>query len=238
VRRACEQHDAAWVPGYPGGSSVILTLRLFFLEALMSNRWLRALLFSAPFAVGCGVLPDVKLGADAGVPPISGSTTISIPQDYKCGDPIKDPNGKYTVTSKGDAESCTFTFKQDVKALTADDYDNNPQLEGARVVNGIAIDVKKFDVKDAATGKRPGGLKDLTGKAFGETILTKEDLDKAPPYTKEIEGPAIDSLKSQVEAKQDIIIPVDVVVIVALTPAPPEKLQLEFDAQPNLVIGF
>lgn len=204
----------------------------------MSNRWLRALIFSAPFAAGCGVLPDVKLGKDAGIPPISGSTTIAIPQDYKCGDPIKDPNGKYTVTSKGDADSCTFTFKQDVTALTSKDYDDNPQLEGARVVNGIDIDVTKFAVKDSATGKEPSGLKDLTGKAFGETILTKEDLKQTPPFTKSIEGPAIDALKSQIERKEDIIIPVDVVVIVSLSPAPPEKLQLDFDAQPNLSIGF
>ena len=49
---------------------------------------------------------------------------------------------------------------------------------------------------------------------------------------------AFDALKAQVEAKEDIIIPVDVVVVVSLDPAPPAKLQLDFDAQPNLDIGF
>lgn len=204
----------------------------------MLKQSLRALLFSVPFAAGCGVIPDVKLGADAGVPPISGSTTISIPQDYKCGDPITDPNSKYQVKSSGDIDSCTFTFDQDVTAIKAADYDNNPQLEGARVVNGVDIDVKKFAITDAATGKEPTGLKDLTGKAFDQVILTREDLKQTPPFTKTVEGDAVEKLKDQVQAKQDIVIPVNVVVVVSLNPAPPAKLQLDFDAQPNLLIGF
>jgi hypothetical protein len=204
----------------------------------MSHRVLRSLLLAVPFVAACGVLPDVKLGADAGVPPISGTTTIDIPQNYKCGDPIKDPNGKYTVKSSGTQDSCTFTFDQSVTAIKSSDYSSNPQLQGAQVVNGIDIDVKVFAVKDAATGKRPDGLKDLTGKAFDQVILTKADLDQTPPFTKSVKGPAVDALKSQVQAKQDIVIPVNVVAVVALNPAPPAKLELDFDAQPNLDIGF
>lgn len=203
----------------------------------MSNRWLRALLLSAPLVAACGVIPDLKLGADAGIPPIAGSTTISIPQDYKCGDAITDPNDTYKVTSSGDAKACTFSFRQDVLALAASDYDDDPRLEGARAVNGVDIDVKKFAVKDE-TGKQPGGLLSLDGKAFGVTILTEEDLAEEPPFTKSVTGEPIDSLKTQVEAKQDIVIPVDVEVVVSLSPAPPAKIELEFDAQPNLSIGF
>lgn len=204
----------------------------------MSNPWLRALLFSLPLAAGCGVLPDVRLGSDVGIPVISGSTTIAIPQDYECGDPITDPNGKYKVTSSGKASECTFSFKQDVVAIQASDYDSIPQLEGARVINGIDLDVTSFAVRDPATDKEPTGLLSLDGKAFGVTILTEDDLDEAPPFTKSVTGEPVEALKSQVQAKQDIVIPVDVQVVVDLSSAPPEKLELDFEAQPNLIIGF
>lgn len=204
----------------------------------MSNRWLRALLFSLPLAAGCGIIPDLRLGADAGIPKVSGSTTLAIPQDYKCGDPITDEEGKYTVESSGDQETCTFTFKQDVVALTSEDYANNPQLEGARAVNGLELAVEKFAVIDPATGAQPGGVKDVEGKAFGITVLTEEDLKQTPPFTVVVDGPPVDSLKAQVQAKQDIVIPVDVVVVVALTPAPPAEVRIDFEAQPVLTIGF
>lgn len=194
------------------------------------------------FLFGCDLLddvvPDITLGKDEGIPPVSGSTTIAVPQNYKCGDPITDPNAKYQVTSSGSEDACTFTFKQDVTALKAKDYSDRPELVGAQAINGVNIDVTKFAIVDPGTGMQPPGLQSVTGKAFGETILTKDDLAKKPPYTKEIEGPAIDALKDKVSNKQDIVIPIEVVVAVALTPTPPAQLQLDFDAQPNLVIGF
>ena len=67
-------------------------------------------------------------------------------------------------------------------------------------------------ITDPATGMQPTGLTSVDGKAFGETILTKDDLAKKPPFTKEIEGPAIDALKDKVSNKQDIVIPIEVVV--------------------------
>lgn len=192
--------------------------------------------------VGCDLLddvvPDITLGKDEGIPPVSGSTTINVPQDYMCGAPITDPNAKYQVSSSGTQDACTFTFKQDVTALKSSDYSDRPELVGAQAINGVNIDVTKFAITDAATGMQPTGLQSVNGKAFGETILTKDDLAKKPPFTKEIEGPAIDALKDKVSNKQDIVIPIEVVVVVALTPTPPAQLKLDFDAQPNLVIGF
>lgn len=192
--------------------------------------------------VGCDLLddvvPDITLGKDEGIPPVAGSTTIDVPQNYTCGDPITDPGAKYTVSSSGTQDACTFTFKQDVTALKSSDYSDRPELVGAQAINGVNIDVTKFAITDPATGMQPTGLTSVDGKAFGETILTKDDLAKKPPFTKEIEGPAIDALKDKVSNKQDIVIPIEVVVVVALTPTPPAQLKLDFDAQPNLVIGF
>ncbi|MFO0757915.1 MAG: hypothetical protein U0359_15570 [Byssovorax sp.] len=207
----------------------------------MSLRLPLAFSFALPLVAGCGVLPDVTIGAAEGVPPVAGSTAIDIPQDYKCGTPISDPDKKYTVTSSGDQDRCTFVFKQDVEAIKAADYSNMPALQGAQLIRRIDFDVNKLGVTDAATGKAldpTSTLLDLDGKAFDSTIFTKDDLSKTPPYTKSVEGAAVDALKDKVQAKQDIVIPVEVTVVVKLSPTPPAKIGLDFDAQPNLVLGF
>src|SRR5262249_52710961 len=123
----------------------------FSLEVRMFHRSLALLALSVPMLGGCGVLPDVTLGKSQGIPPISGSTSIDIPANYMCDDPITDPNKKYTVTSSGTADKCTFTFKQNVTALKASDYDSNPELKGAQVVHAVDIEVSKLGVRDAAT---------------------------------------------------------------------------------------
>lgn len=204
----------------------------------MSHRSLLvATLLSLPALSACGEVDLYTLGADDGVPPISGSTTIDIPQDYQCGDAISDPEGKYVVTSSGTADHCIFNFHQDVLAIEAADYSDNPELEGAQAVSRIDIDVTVFNIVDPATGERPTGLLSLDGKAFDTTILTEADLDRDPPFTVSIEGEPVDQLKDQVQNKEDVIIPVDVVVEVDMTPTP-ASIQLEFDAQPNVVLGF
>ncbi|MFO0554694.1 MAG: hypothetical protein U0271_40325 [Polyangiaceae bacterium] len=204
----------------------------------MSHRLLVvATLLSLPVLSACGEVDLYTLGADDGVPPISGSTTIDVPQDYQCGDAISDPEGKYVVTSSGTADHCTFNFHQDVLAIQASDYSDNPELEGAQAVSKININVSAFNVIDPATNERPTGLLSLDGKAFDTTILTEADLDTPPPFTVTIEGEPVDQLKDQVQNKEDIIIPVDVVVEVDMTPTP-ASIQLDFDAQPEIVLGF
>jgi len=201
---------------------------------------LTALALSLPL-FGCeqiaDVLPDLSLGKDDGIPPIQGSTTIDVPQDYQCGDPIQDPNMRYEVTSTGTAEKCTFRFKQDVTALKSSDYASQPGLEGAQFVSRVDIDVNQLAVRDGATNQKLEPL-DLNGTAFGETILTKADLAQSPPFTKSVTGKPIDELQALVKEKKDIVIPVEVTIDVSLAPMPPAKIALDFDAQPNIVFGF
>jgi hypothetical protein len=208
----------------------------------MSNNLRWALVVAAPLiAAACGVLPDVSLGADDGIPAVQGSTAIDIPQDFKCGDPLTDPNNKYTVTTAGTADACSFTFRQDATVIKSSDYDSNPALRGAQLIQRVDFEVKALGVKDASTDKPldpESTLKDLTGTALGTTIFTKADLRNKTPFTKSVEGAPVEELKSLVEAKKDIVIPVEVVVVVALTPEPPAKVGLDFDAQPNIIVGF
>lgn len=207
----------------------------------MSNHLRSALVVALPLIAACGVLPDVTLGADEGIPAIQGSTAIDIPQDFKCGDPITDSNKKYTVTTTGTADACTFTFKQDVTVIKSSDYDSNPTLRGAQLIQRVDFKVSALGVKDASTNKAldpETTLKDLTGTALGTTIFTKADLRNKTPFTKSVDGAPVEELKSLVEAKKDIVVPVEIVVVVALTPEPPAKVGLDFVAQPNIIVGF
>lgn len=181
-------------------------------------------------------LPELTLGGEDGIPPVEGSTAFAIPQDFMCGDPITDPNGKYKITTSATtADTCTFTFDQDVTALKAEEYSSRPEMKGATFVKRVDIDVSKLAITDGAgTEVTP---KDMNGKAFGTTILTMADLKVTPPFTKSIEGEPIEALKSKVENKQDIVIPVQVVIVVNMATAP-AKIALDYQAQPNLVFGF
>jgi hypothetical protein len=181
------------------------------------------------------VLPELTLGGEDGIPPVEGSTAFDIPQDFMCGDPIVDPNGKYKISTSGSGDLCTFTFDQDVTALKASEYSSRPEMKGARFVKRVDIEVTKLAITDGA-GKEVTP-QDLNGKAFGTTILTMADLKVTPPFTKSIEGEPIEALKSKVENKQDIVIPIQVVVVVNMSPTP-TKIALDYQAQPELIFGF
>ncbi len=181
-------------------------------------------------------LPEYTLGKSDGIPPVSGSTTFAVPQDFKCGNPITDPKMMYTITTSGTAEACTFTFAQDVVALKAAEYAGHPEIKGAQLVKRVDIEVNKLGVRDGE-GKDIVP-EDLNGTAFGTTIVTLKDLGQPVPFTKGIEGAPIDHLKAAVAAEKDIVIPIKVVVVVNMAPTPPATIELVFDAQPNLVFGF
>jgi hypothetical protein len=181
-------------------------------------------------------LPELTLGGEDGIPKVSGSTSFSLPVGFMCGDSIPDPQMKYEITTSGTDQECTFIFDQKVPVLKAEEYSKHPELEGAQLVKRVDMDVKALAVKDETGAEIVP--KDLKGTAFGATILTIADLDKAPPFTKSIEGKPIDSLKAAVQNKQDIIIPVHVEILVNMAPNPPGKVVLDYESQPNLVFGF
>lgn len=207
----------------------------------MLHRSLPALALTV--VLGCDQLPspDLSIGASEGIPPIEGSTVIDVPSDFACGATITDPDGEYTITTSGTQDACTFLFSQDVTAVASADYAKIPGLEGAQVINRVDLDVSRLAVTDASTGEPlPVGdtLLDFNGTAFGAQILTKADLTAQVPFTRSVEGAPLDAVKDQVKQQADIVIPVDITAVVKLTPAPPPQIGLDFDAQPNLVVGF
>lgn len=202
------------------------------------SHWLRSFAVALPLLAGCGVLPDVTIGANEGVPPVAGSTTIAIPQNFQCGTPITDPEGKYTVTTSGTADACTFTFSQDVLVIAASDYSSRPELKGAQLIRRVDFVVSELAITDGAGAPLSlDALISLDGKAFDTTIFTEADLTLSPPFTKSVTGAPVDALKAQVKAQQDVVAPVDVEVVVSLASAP-AQIGLSFEAQPEIVLGF
>jgi len=104
-------------------------------------------------------------------------------------------------------------------------------------VKRVDLIVSELSVEDGATGEALSPT-DLVGKAFGEVILSLADLQTPPPFTKSIEGAALDELKAAVAAKDDLIIPVDITVTVNMAPTPPAQISLGFEAQPEMIFGF
>ncbi len=198
------------------------------------------LLVAFPLLGGCedllGLVPDVKLGPDQGLPPLSGSTTVDLPDDFVCGGTIADPRGTYTITSSGTPTDCTLVFSQDILALAAADYGSHPELEGAKLVNAVEVAVNDLTIEDASSGVAIVAKK-LDAQVFGTTVLTEQDLTGRFPVTKVIKGAPLDALKEIVANRQDLVIPVDVKLVVDTSNMPP-ALSLTFDAEPTLVFGF
>ena len=88
------------------------------------------------------------------------------------------------------------------------------------------------------TSKRPWAIQQGICRMRPMFFSSQPSSGKKPPFTKTVRGAPVDALKAIVQAKKDVVIPVEVEVVVALTPAPPGKIELDFDAQPNLAVGF
>lgn len=180
-------------------------------------------------------LPELTLGKEDGIPPVNGSTSFDVPQDFMCGDPIVDPKMQYKITTTLEGETCVFTFDQEVPVMKAADYADHPELKGATFLSRVDMQVTKLGIQDGnGAAITP---KDMNGKAFGATILTMADLGKPVPFTKSIEGAPLDKLKAIVANQQDIVIPVQVQVLMNVKEMP-AQINLDYDAQPNLVFGF
>ncbi len=111
------------------------------------NRLLCALACCAVL-VACN--PEVRVGASDGIPSLNGSSDFTL-GDFTCGEPItaQDYTVTTTVQSNGD---CLLAFDNDVTLLTADDYQNIPDLKGAsNLVQEVDLTVNKLSFTDAAT---------------------------------------------------------------------------------------
>ncbi len=199
---------------------------------------MRSLLFAtAAFSLlACGPA-EVRVGASDGIPPVKGSSTVSL-DNFTCGQPI--PAGDYQVTTATVAAGCQLTFDHDVQVLTAADYQKIPALQGSsNLVQAVELQVTQLAFTDATTNT----ALDLNTQVVSATLSVngQQVADKAAlanlPTTVTLQGDALTELKAKVDARQPASVHATSVVVIPSSPPPPKQLKIDYDAQPTLVLG-
>jgi len=187
----------------------------------------------------CGQSVEYRVGASDGIPAIQGSKEFDI-SGYTCGNPISAQG--YTVTTRVTGSDCEFTFDQVVTIVKDTDYKNIPSLMGStNLVQAIELDVKTLAFYDA-TGTTATMLdfnsyvKSVTLKVEGQAVADKSTLSKLP-VTVKLEGEALTGIKAQIDKRVPATAHATAILLVPMSPAPPNKIKVNYDAQPTLVVG-
>lgn len=187
-------------------------------------------------AAACGPA-EVRIGKEQGIPSISGSDTLNI-SSYTCGMPIT--SGEYTVTTAVKGSDCEFTFDKVVTVVRAEDYEKIGDLKiSANLVQAVEVEVKTLKFTDASNGTSLDlntYVKSASLKVDGEQVATKDTLASLPK-TVRLEGAALTNIKAKVDARQPATVHATAVMLVPMSPRPPDQLKVEYDAQPTLVLG-
>lgn len=185
----------------------------------------------------CGTAGEVRVGADQGIPAIKGNTEFTL-GNYTCGQPIAAQG--YTVTTTVKGTDCEFSFDQVVEVIRDSDYKNIPDLMGSsNLVQAIELEVKQLKFSDAATGTALSFdtyVKSAALKIDGQQVADKSTLATLPT-TVRLEGAALTNIKSKVDARLPASVHATAIMLVPSTPKPPDRLKVDYDAQPTLILG-
>jgi len=184
----------------------------------------------------CGPV-EYRLDETKGIPPVKGSTQVSLGAGFTCGTPIT--GGEYTVTTRVVTGGCELSFDQDVQVLKASDYQSIPDLQGAsNLVQRVELTVKKLAFTDGA-----GQALDLqtritsaTLSVNGQVVADKATLAQLPAVVT-LQGEALSEVKAKVDARQPASVRARCVVVLPDSPAPPDTLTIAYDAQPAIILG-
>jgi len=186
--------------------------------------------------LGCGPV-EVRLDETKGIPAVKGSTEVNMPA-LTCGMPIT--SGDYTITTRVVTGGCELSFHQDVQVLKASDYQSIPDLQGAsRLVQRVELQINKLAFADAATGQTIDASTRITSATLsvnGQQVADKSILS-ALPKTVTLAGDALTTVKAAVDARQPASVHADCVVVVPDSPKPPDRLKIDYDAQPAIILG-
>lgn len=186
-------------------------------------------------AAACGPV-EYRIDETKGVPPVKGSTEVQLGGSFTCGTPIT--SGQYTVTTKVVTGGCEFSFDQDVEVLKASDYQSIPDLAGAsNLVQRVELKVKTLTISDGAQVlDLQTRVTSATLSVNGQVVADKTTLSRLPA-TVALQGDALTPLKAKVDARQPASVRARCVVVLPDIPAPPDKLKIDYDAQPAIIIG-
>jgi hypothetical protein len=185
----------------------------------------------------CGSGAEVRVGAAQGIPAIKGSSQFTL-ANYTCGMPITAQG--YTVTTTVVGNNCQFNFDQVVTIIRDSDYKNIPDLQGSsNLVQAVELQVNKLAFSDATTGTSLDlntYVQSASLSVEGQQVADKSTLASLPT-TVRLTGDALNNVKAQVDARMPASVHATAVMVVPQMPKPPDHLQVDYDAQPTLVLG-
>lgn len=185
----------------------------------------------------CGQAAEVRVDESKGIPPVKGSTEVAL-GSFTCGMPIV--SGDVTVQTKVVGNGCELSFDRDVPVLRAEDYTNIPDLKVATaLVQRIELTVKRLAFTDAATSTPLDLATRVTSAQLsvnGQLVAEKESLTSLPT-TVTLSGAALDAMKSKIDARQPASVRTRVVLVLPNMPPPPQRLLIDYDSQPAIILG-
>ncbi len=180
---------------------------------------------------------EVRIDETRGIPAVKGSTEVQL-GSFTCGMPIV--GSEVTVQTRAVSGGCELKFEREVPVIKASDYDSIPELSGAtRLVQRIEVVVKRLTFTDAASQAPLDVATRVTSAQFevnGQVVAEKATLTSLPK-TVTLSGAALDAMKSRIEARSPASVATRVVLVLPTTPAPPQRLVIDYDTQPAIVLG-
>lgn len=200
----------------------------------------RSLMLAALAFTACGgAAVEVRIDETKGVPSLTGQTEVSINTNFTCGSSI--PAGDKTVTTKVVSGGCEFTFDDTIEVLKASDYQTIGELKTtANLLQRVELSIKKVDVVDGTTGTKldlSTRVTSLNLSVNGQTVIADKSAVTTLPALVKLDGAALTAIKSKVDARQPVSLAVKAVAVLPDSPKPPEKLKVDYVAQPAFIIG-
>lgn len=185
----------------------------------------------------CGPV-ELRIDETKGVPSVKGQTEITLGTTFTCGATL--PAGDKMVTTRAVTGGCEFTFDDTLEVLKASDYQEIPELKTAtNLVQRVELSIKKLAFTDGATGATldlATRVTSVTLSVNGQQVADKAALSSLPAVVS-LGGAALTTLKAKVDARQAASVAVKAVAVLPDQPRPPDKLKIDYEAQPALIIG-
>lgn len=181
---------------------------------------------------------EIRIDETQGIPQVAGSTEVNIPANFTCGTAIA--AGNKMVQTRAVSGGCEFTFDDTLEVLKASDYESIPDLKVAsNIVQRVELTVKKLAFTDAATSMTLDLNTRITSVVL--SVNGQQVADKAAvltlPIVVKLEGAALTAIKAKVDARQPASVAVKAVAVLPDMPRPPERLKIDYEAQPALILG-
>jgi hypothetical protein len=203
---------------------------------IMSVRRSAAMAMALGF-FACGPA-EIRIDDKQGVPSVKGQTEITINTNFMCGTAIA--AGTKTVATRVVAGGCEFTFDDTVQVLQESDYQSIPDLKVAtNIVQRVELSINKLIFVDAASGATLDLATRVTSVVLsvnGQPVVDKADLSSLPAVVK-LEGAALTAIKAKVDAREPASVAVKAVAVLPDSPRPPDRLKIDYEAQPALILG-